>query len=270
MARGRMISKSLSTSEKYAALHEADPGLAEFCQSLFPLLVAHADDFGRLAGDPFSVRLSIMPTSPRVITEFGSALALLDRVGLIRLYEAGGRKFIQIQKFEDHQTGLHKRTRSHFPDPPTDSGKSLENPSEQEQEREQEENRKKDHRSLVSSKAVAGGFDVFWQEYPRKDAKEAARQVWNRLAPDAALLTRILAAVRTKCAGEWRQREVKYIPHARTWLNQQRWTDEGEVSAIARPPAACSRGHNPPCADESICSERYRAELRRDRERVHA
>ena len=51
MARGRMLSKSLSTSTKRARLHRVlgppcptcGGSLAEFAQALYPLLVAHAD-----------------------------------------------------------------------------------------------------------------------------------------------------------------------------------------------------------------------------------
>lgn len=119
MARGRMISKSLSTSQKRAALHRIVPELAEFCQQLYPLLVAHADDFGRLSGDPFTVKHAIDPTSPRDIPDFEQALRALTEVGLIVWYPcAEDRWFIQVTQFEPHQAGLHKRTSSKFPEPP--------------------------------------------------------------------------------------------------------------------------------------------------------
>jgi len=112
-----MISRVLSTSKKRAALHQVVPGLAEFCQQLYPLLVAHADDFGRLSGDSFTVKHGIDPTSPRPIEDFARALQALNDVGLITWYPAADRQFIQIEKFEPHQSGLHKRTSSVFPAP---------------------------------------------------------------------------------------------------------------------------------------------------------
>lgn len=113
MARGRMISKSLSTSKKYAALNK-EP-LGEFCQALYPLLVAHADDFGRLEGDVFTVHHAVIPSSKRDETEIQQALSLLDRVQLVAWYEVGGSHFLQVIDFERHQSGLHKRTSSRFP-----------------------------------------------------------------------------------------------------------------------------------------------------------
>lgn len=127
MARGRMIAKTLSTSQRYADLNTVAGKLAEFCQALYPLLVAHSDDFGRQAGDEFTVKHAVCPTSPRKLGDVTKALASLHRVGLVIWYESDGRKCLQIQDFDRYQTGLHKRTASHFPGP---SGKFPEIPSE--------------------------------------------------------------------------------------------------------------------------------------------
>lgn len=129
MARGRMISNSLSTSEKFAALSSLEMG--EFCQALYPLLVSHSDDFGRLQGDPFTVKAKCFPASPRLLDEFKTALTHLDGIGLIVWYLISGKRYIQICDFERHQQGLHRRTRSQFPRVPGISGKDEEVPSEE-------------------------------------------------------------------------------------------------------------------------------------------
>lgn len=123
-----MISKSLSTSERYAALGTVAGDLVEFCQALYPLLVPHTDDFGRLQGDPFTVKHQCYPASPRTLDEFATALGYLQRVGLIAWYAVSGKRYIQIEHFEQHQMGLHKRTRSHFPRVPGTSGNGAEFP----------------------------------------------------------------------------------------------------------------------------------------------
>lgn len=112
-----MISRSLSTSERYARLHETAGRLAEFCQSLYPLIVAHADDYGRLPGDTFTIKHAIVPTSPRRLEDVERALQALDAVGLIIRYKAGDRDVIQIHGFDTHQSGLKRRTASEFPAP---------------------------------------------------------------------------------------------------------------------------------------------------------
>ena len=123
MARGRLLCRTLSTSQRRARLHEEIPGLAEFAQALFDLLVAHSDDFGRLQGDAFTVKHAIEPTTPRSLDDFGTVLQALNAVGMIQWYDVQGRKFIQIKDFDDYQTGLHKRTKSKFPEAPASSRK---------------------------------------------------------------------------------------------------------------------------------------------------
>jgi hypothetical protein len=126
-----MLSKSLSTSERRARLHdvlgpacpECGGSLAEFAQALYPLLVAHADDFGREAGDLFTVKHAVDPSTPRTTHDLRRALQALADVQLIRWYVVEGRNVIEIVAFEEHQTGLHKRTRSKFPEDPGTSEK---------------------------------------------------------------------------------------------------------------------------------------------------
>lgn len=126
-----MISKSLSTSEKFAALADAAGVLAEFCQALYPLVLTHSDDFGRLQGDTFTVKHMCFPTSPRSVVEFTAALGHLHAVGLIVRYEVDAKLYIQIENFEPHQQGLHKRTRSQFPELPGTSRKAQEIPGQE-------------------------------------------------------------------------------------------------------------------------------------------
>ena len=116
MARGRIISRTLGTSRKFAALTGR---LGEFSAALFPLLVAWSDDFGRLEGDAFTVKHRVWPTSVRPEKDFQESLKILDRVGLIELYTVESQQFVVITAFDDHQYLNRKRTTSKFPDPPT-------------------------------------------------------------------------------------------------------------------------------------------------------
>jgi hypothetical protein len=64
-------------------------------------------------------------------------------------------------------------------------------------------------------------FDGFWDAYPRKVGKGAARRAYAvaRKKADPGL---ILGAL----AGAVFSGEARYIPHPATWLNQERWEDE--------------------------------------------
>jgi phage replication O-like protein O len=73
-------------------------------------------------------------------------------------------------------------------------------------------------------------FDNFWQLYPRKVGKGAAKKVWAKLKPDDALVQRILEAVsEQRDSVQWARDGGQYIPHPATWLSQERWDDELEL-----------------------------------------
>ena len=119
MARGRLISKSLGSSRKYHALLNHGAALGEFCQVLFPLIIANTDDFGRMSGDAFTVKNVAFPASPRAESEFDSALDIMHRVGLLTRYTFDGETYIEVRDFDAHQVNLHKRTLSRYPPAPS-------------------------------------------------------------------------------------------------------------------------------------------------------
>jgi hypothetical protein len=120
MARGRMISKTLGSSRRFQAVAEKapTPEMGAFCQVLFVLIVSHADDFGRLEGDAFTIKHRVFPVSPHSESEFASALKVLHASELILWYSVQGKHIVEVSNFSEHQSGLHKKTTSRFPDPP--------------------------------------------------------------------------------------------------------------------------------------------------------
>jgi hypothetical protein len=70
-------------------------------------------------------------------------------------------------------------------------------------------------------------FSQFWDFYPRKAGKEAARKAWEKLQPNEELMTLIANNIQERIdKGEWRKDNKSYILHASTFLNQKRWEDE--------------------------------------------
>lgn len=69
-------------------------------------------------------------------------------------------------------------------------------------------------------------WDAFWDAYPRHEGKQKAIAAWDRLKPDDRLLTKMALGLARQLASEEWNRGIG-IPHASTWLNQQRWEDEG-------------------------------------------
>jgi hypothetical protein len=70
-------------------------------------------------------------------------------------------------------------------------------------------------------------FDVFWELYPRKQAKQRALSSWLKLRPNATLAGKITESVKAHIGtDQWQDAGGRYIPHAATFLNQKRWEDE--------------------------------------------
>lgn len=81
-------------------------------------------------------------------------------------------------------------------------------------------------RAMRADAAAAERFEAFWRAYPRKDAKIPAQRAFRSLAPDAALLDRMLDALaHQRVSPQW-QEGKRWIPLAGTWLRGERWNDE--------------------------------------------
>ena len=224
MARGRLILRSLGSSRKFADTRARAGKLGEFAQTLYPLLVANSDDFGRLSGDAFTVKHAVFPTSPRTEADFTAALEAMRAAGIILRYLADdGTEVVQIVDFDRGQPNLHKRTASRFPE---FSGNLPEIPS---QLKGIELKRTKPN----STAPCAGdGFADFWTCYPKKKNKSDADKAWKALAPNAELCQRILEAVEVqRTSKDWRKDGGQFIPYPASWLRARRWEDD-EPGAI--------------------------------------
>lgn len=92
-------------------------------------------------------------------------------------------------------------------------------------------------RSLRSQRArepaEPDGFAEWWAEYPRKDAKDAARRAYakalGRSSPGG-----LLSALRVYPF----QADKQFIPHPATWLNEGRWESAHEAEPVKAGPAA--------------------------------
>ncbi len=141
MASGRMLKNSISLNERVN-------GLSLHSALLYTWMITHADDFGRMHGSAKRVRATVVPMRDDFPSDkVESCLREMQACGLLQRYEIQGEIYICFPSWDEHQTGLHKRTKSKIPDPiPGDSGKFREIPAscahaeqnrtEQEQEQE--------------------------------------------------------------------------------------------------------------------------------------
>jgi hypothetical protein len=83
------------------------------------------------------------------------------------------------------------------------------------------------------------GFEPLWVEYPKKAAKDAASKAFARLAPDDALLARLMAALRQqKRSEQWTKDGGAFVPNCATWINGRRWDDELPIAGAGEEPWA--------------------------------
>jgi hypothetical protein len=73
-------------------------------------------------------------------------------------------------------------------------------------------------------------FTAFYEAYTRKTARAEALKAWRKLAPDAALVVQIMAAVEAQKAVPGSPlapvNGKGYIPYPASWINGARWLDE--------------------------------------------
>lgn len=157
MARRRSLSKSISISEQVDILSDR-------AALFFTWMIPHADDFGRLPGSARKLAALVIPLKLNkpgwTVKEIESYLIEMSDAKdegnspLIYRYISENVQVIQLLTFDSHQDGLHKRTKSKYPDPPSkniipeDSGKFPEIPSE-EKRREEEEKRREEEADLT-------------------------------------------------------------------------------------------------------------------------
>lgn len=108
--------------------------------------------------------------------------------------------FSTVDFFDRHESGRYKE---HYP-----------------QEHHQQEHHQREHRGAQKS---TEGFDEFWNAYPRKENKGAARKAWAKALAKADAPTIVAAALAYR---DDPNREAEYTAHAASWLNGERWDDE--------------------------------------------
>ena len=94
-------------------------------------------------------------------------------------------------------------------------------PSEEEEE---EETESKSEAKSNPNTSRASAFDVFWEAYPKKTGKEAARKSFARAKADIGTMLSALEV--QKQSEQWTKNNGQFIPNPTTWLNQGRWEDE--------------------------------------------
>jgi hypothetical protein len=90
------------------------------------------------------------------------------------------------------------------------------------QQRKGKEKESKEKETIYTS-----NFISFWESYPRRIGKGKAFESYKKIKDPRPSLQIILDAIKIQNkTDQWK--DVSFIPHPATWLNQRRWEDEFE------------------------------------------
>ena len=87
------------------------------------------------------------------------------------------------------------------------------------------------NKNAAAPLAYSVEFESFYQAYPRKTAKVEAYEAWKKSKRRPELPVLITAIEKQKQSKQWRE---EIIPHPATWINQERWNDEG-MQTVRKP-----------------------------------
>lgn len=87
--------------------------------------------------------------------------------------------------------------------------------------------------SETDSPELQEGWLEFWAEYPRKDSKARAFDLWkrHRLHAHREVVMNHLRSV--KNTEQWTRDGGKFVPHAATYLSQKRYLDEVDSEDVS-------------------------------------
>lgn len=81
----------------------------------------------------------------------------------------------------------------------------------------------------VSKEEYSDEFEIFWREYPNKNSGKKKAYSSFKTAMKKTTLAELMRSLDAhKRSSQWTKDDGKFIPHATTWLNGERWTVELE------------------------------------------
>lgn len=84
----------------------------------------------------------------------------------------------------------------------------------------------------ITTRAKDDGFSAFWTAYPNKKSKPQAAKAFAKAVRKVSVGVMLEAVSRQRLWPSWIE---GYVPHASTWLNNERWADEPDLERKIRP-----------------------------------
>lgn len=232
MARIRNIKPDFWTDSKIVVL---SPLARLFFIGMWNFAVC---DIGHVKDDPDALKLQILPTDD---VDGGVLIEELVKAGrVVRLDLGGGRTFLHVPRFTDHQN-LSMRWSPRCPACQVQQSKlvkvvqpsaevlNFEELSPKMTRRGGEGRGRELKTSSTASRSTEAeaAFARFWEAYPRKVGKGEARKAWAKLAKTDLDLEQVIAgAARYRDDPMRKRKDIEYTKHPGPWLNAERWTDQ--------------------------------------------
>lgn len=217
----RIISSGILTSDSLSKL-------SWFDQCVFFRLLVLADDYGRYDARPAVIRGQAFPLYDVTNKDIQAALSRLAAVGIIGLYEVGGRSYLQLEHWNSYQRVRNSKEK--YPAPPK---KCSDMQIRRELPRVAASCGLNPNPNPNTPLPPTGElFGEFWTAYPRKVGKANCQKWFEKHKVDRKTLDAMLTSIAyLKTTEQWKKDDGKFIPYPQTWLNGRRWEDE-----TAQPP----------------------------------
>ena len=229
MARIRSIKPEIRISEKVNAWPVE-------LRYFWIMLWGYVDDYGRGRDNPKLIVADTYPLDDSVSDkDVERWLKILERDEVIQRYEVGGKRYLLVRNWSEHQRPSHPaKSVIPVPDPLEDAvGEGSGNPPEglartavngsPEQGAVSSEHGADEQEPAAAKTTIAQDFAAAWAEYPIKKERKRAETAYKK-ALDDATPAEILAGVRRYRDDP--ERDPKYTKHFSTWLNAGCWNDE--------------------------------------------
>ena len=234
----RLINESIRTSEKINSL-------TWFQEVLFTRLLTAVDDFGRFDARPAILKASLFPLKKDVTEKtIEDSLDKLVTIGLVNLYEVGGKPYLCLPTWADHQRVRNKRSK--YPEPvicqqsaancgelPQNAARIQSNPiriqSESNPNPIQCAGAPAELADFVVENIDEIPFNTFWEMYPRKEGKEYAMKAFSAAMIAGIDPETIIVGLRRVIELQWSklpEEEECYIPKPEKWIRGKCWEDE--------------------------------------------
>lgn len=193
------------------------------------------DDDGRFKGEPALLRSQIYPYDDDVkVADVAKWLGEIVAQNLLAEYVVEGQRYLYHPKWEDYQHIREDRRRdSNIPAPtleffPMSATRQPSGNQSVDKTPPKISKVKINKGNSIDTSAVKDhAFQVLWEAYPLKVGKKAAWKAWQRVEVTKELAARIMASLEQwRASDQWTKDAGRYIPHASTWINGERWEDE--------------------------------------------